>query len=122
MTSGGGVPSGLSKAQVRRVRASSEEASELAEARERLTDSVREAKDLKDREMVALKMTERLRHQLGELHAGRSQLETKVIGLKARVTELPSELAAVAADRDCVRQQLAALVSREAQLRQIIAE
>lgn len=53
------------QAQVHRVQAASEAASELSEARARLPDYARETEYLKDREAAALKTTERLRHQLG---------------------------------------------------------
>lgn len=51
----------------------------------------------------------------------RSHLVSEVTGLKSRVTELSSEVAATVEERDGVRQQLAARVSRVAQIRQILA-
>lgn len=110
------------QAQVRRMQAASETSSEWAEARARLTEYSREAEDWQDREAAALKTMERLRNHFGELHTGRARLETEVMGLKARFAELSYELLEVAANRDHIRQQVADRMSREAQLRLMMAE
>lgn len=82
---------------------------------------VRETEHIQDRKETALKASDNLWHQVGELYMERSRLETELTGLKAHITEPSSEVGATVADSDRVRQELAVRISREAQIRQILA-